>query len=85
LAIKDGEVEFVRDNSSRNVFIMIYLINTITSWDEPPRARHQVAQAVAKNHKVYFIARNEFGVPKILEADIMRLIEPACRSSYQIG
>lgn len=44
---------------------MIYLINTITSWDEPPRARHQVAQALAKNHKVYFIARNEFGLPKL--------------------
>ena len=44
---------------------MIYLINTITSWDEPPRARHQIAQALAKNHKVYFIARNEFGIPKL--------------------
>ena len=44
---------------------MIYLINTITSWDEPPRARHQVAQALAKNYKVYFIARNEFGIPKL--------------------
>ncbi len=44
---------------------MTYLINTITSWDEPPRTRHQVAQALAKNHKVYFIARNKFGVPKL--------------------
>ena len=31
--------------------MMKYLINTITSWDESPRARHRVAQAFAKLHK----------------------------------
>ena len=44
---------------------MKYLINTITYWNEPPRARHQVAEALAKNNEVIFIARNEFGKPKI--------------------
>ena len=44
---------------------MKYLINTITAWDEPPRARHQVAEAIAKNNEVIFIARNERGKPRI--------------------
>ena len=44
---------------------MKYLINTITSWQEPPRARHQVAQALAKNNEVIFVARNEIGMPKL--------------------
>ena len=66
---------------------MIYLINTITSWDEPPRARHQVAQALAKNHKVYFIARNEFGIPKLTWNVInpnLTVIEPYFPVDYRI-
>ena len=66
---------------------MIYLINTITSWDEPPRARHQVAQALAKNHKVVFITRNEFGVPKLTWNVInpnLTLIKPYFPVDYRI-
>lgn len=37
------------------------LINTITSWDEPPRARHQFAEALASFTPVIFIERNKFG------------------------
>ncbi len=44
---------------------MEFLINTITHWDEPPRARHQVAYALAKNHQVVFVAANRVGFPKI--------------------
>lgn len=43
----------------------MFIINTITSWDEPPRARHQVAYALAKKYKVVFVAKNKFGFPKI--------------------
>lgn len=38
-----------------------FLINTVTHWDEPPRARHQVAFALAEKHQVVFVARNNFG------------------------
>ena len=42
-----------------------FLLITKTYWEEPPRVRHQVAQALAKNHKVIFVAANKFGLPKI--------------------
>ena len=43
-----------------------YLINTVsTSWEEPPRARHQVAFELSKYAKVVFVERNRFGVPNI--------------------
>ena len=42
---------------------MVILLNTRTAWDEPPRARHQVAGALAKRHRVYFISQNRFGRP----------------------
>jgi hypothetical protein len=37
------------------------LINTITAWYEPHRARHQLALSLAKNFNIIFIARNELG------------------------
>ena len=40
-----------------------FLINTFTHWEEPPRARHQVAHALAKNYSVVFVAANKFGFP----------------------
>jgi hypothetical protein len=43
----------------------IFLLNTITSWEEPPRARHQLAFALALNHNVIFVTRNKTGLPKI--------------------
>lgn len=42
-------------------FDMVLLINTITAWYEPPRARHQLTYALAKSHNVIFVARNEIG------------------------
>ena len=38
-----------------------FLLITKTYWEEPPRVRHQVAQALAVNHKVVFVAANKFG------------------------
>lgn len=37
------------------------MVNTITDWNEPPRARHQVSYALAKIYKVAFISSNKFG------------------------
>jgi hypothetical protein len=43
-----------------------YLIYpTVTSWDEPPRARHQVAQELVKDGVVYFVEKNRTGRPRI--------------------
>ncbi|HLO59744.1 MAG TPA: glycosyltransferase [Bacteroidales bacterium] len=44
---------------------MKFLINTLTAWDEPPRARHQVAGALAKKYDVVFVSANKKGFPKI--------------------
>lgn len=40
-----------------------FLINTITDWSEPPRARHQVSLELSKKHKVVFINANKIGLP----------------------
>ena len=42
---------------------MKFLFNTRTDWDEPPRARHQLAEALANKHEVVFIANSKMGVP----------------------
>lgn len=40
---------------------LTFLLNTITGWDEPPRARHQVTYALAQYHNVVFVAHNKIG------------------------
>lgn len=41
---------------------MKWIINTITSWDEAPRARHQVTnELIKKDNEVIFIERNKAG------------------------
>ena len=58
---------------------MKFLINTMTPWDEPPRARHQVATALAEAHKVYFVCKNRTGKPHIeisQESENLTLISP---------
>ncbi|RYY87077.1 MAG: glycosyltransferase [Chitinophagaceae bacterium] len=43
-----------------------YLIyTTVTCWDEPPRARHQVAHELKKSGPVYFVEKNKTGRPRI--------------------
>ncbi|CAN5120260.1 hypothetical protein BH09BAC2_BH09BAC2_18120 [soil metagenome] len=42
---------------------MLYTI--VTQWEEPPRARHQVANELKVLGKVYFVERNKFGFPRI--------------------
>jgi hypothetical protein len=43
-----------------------YLIYpTVTSWNEPPRARHQVANELKKDGTVYFVEKNRVGRPRI--------------------
>jgi glycosyltransferase involved in cell wall biosynthesis len=43
-----------------------YLIYTVvTTWNEPPRARHQVTNELKQEGKVYFVERNRVGRPRI--------------------
>lgn len=48
-----------------NLISMEFLINTYSHWEEPPRARHQVAHALARNHSVVFVAANRVGFPRM--------------------
>jgi len=41
----------------------VFLLNTRTPWDEPPRARHQLAYALAERGPVVFVAANSYGRP----------------------
>jgi glycosyltransferase involved in cell wall biosynthesis len=43
-----------------------FLIHTLaTVWNEPPRARHQVANELKKEGIVYFVEKNSIGIPKL--------------------
>lgn len=43
-----------------------YLVyTTLTSWSEPPRSRHQVANVIKKTGIVYFVEKSKVGAPKI--------------------
>ncbi len=64
-----------------------FIINTFTDWAEPPRARHQVAYALAKNHQVIFVAASRLGLPGLNIQDVqknLRVIEPAFPVPFKI-
>lgn len=43
-----------------------YLVyTTVTTWNEPPRARHQVSNELKNDGVVYFVERNKVGRPRI--------------------
>jgi hypothetical protein len=43
-----------------------YLVyTTVTTWNEPPRARHQVTNELKEEGKVYFVERNRVGSPRV--------------------
>lgn len=43
-----------------------YLVyTTVTTWNEPPRARHQVTNELKEDGVVYFVERNNVGRPRI--------------------
>jgi hypothetical protein len=64
-----------------------FLINTITDWSEPPRARHQVTNELSKKHKVIFINANVVGFPKITlkeENENLSILIPRFPFSYKV-
>jgi hypothetical protein len=42
-----------------------YVLYTRTRWNEPQRARHQVAFELSKRHRTYFIEANKIGFPEL--------------------
>lgn len=43
-----------------------YLVyTTVTTWNEPPRARHQVTNELKLGGKVYFVETNKVGRPRV--------------------
>ena len=52
----------------------LFIINTLTAWDEPPRARHQFTFALAGKHKVVFVERSKTGKRKIETSEIQENI-----------
>lgn len=43
-----------------------YLVyTTLTSWNEPPRSRHQITNIIKKQGVVYFVEKSKIGRPKI--------------------
>lgn len=67
---------------------MKWIINTITSWNEAPRARHQVTnELVKKGEEVVFIERNSFGWLKLEKKEItpnFTIITPYFPISYKL-
>lgn len=64
-----------------------FLINTITDWSEPPRARHQVTFELAKRHKVIYISVNKIGLPGFQikqEKENLSVLYPSFPISYKI-
>lgn len=58
---------------------MQLIINTITAWSEPPRARHQITRELLKlNYQIVYIEKNRAGFPRleIREEEKMTLITP---------
>ncbi|NJO68606.1 MAG: hypothetical protein HC830_04420 [Bacteroidetes bacterium] len=50
---------------------MKLIVNTITGWEEPPRARHQLSYALNNlGHTIVFVAKNKIGKPRIEFAQV---------------
>ena len=59
---------------------------TISCWEEPPRARHQVARALTHHGHVIFVARNRIGAPALAERVVEKnitVVEPSWPLDYR--
>jgi hypothetical protein len=66
---------------------IIYILYTRTRWNEPPRARHQVAIELSRKNKTYFIEANKTGFPDIRRLKINKnliLLTPYWPLNYKI-
>ena len=53
----------------------IYLLLTRTDWNEPPRARHQLANSLISHGRVVFVSLNKRGKPSLFKQDTNEGIE----------
>lgn len=65
-----------------------FLIHTLaTGWNEPPRARHQVANELKKEGVVYFVEKNKIGLPRLdverIEPNVY-LLKPSFWMDYRV-
>ncbi len=71
---------------------MRFFVTSLTSWDEIPRARHQVTEALLRaGHEVLFVEKNRCGLPRICsreEKPGLTVISPGfpvvCRYRYRL-
>ncbi len=66
---------------------MDYIINTNSEWDAAPRARHQIAESIAKSHNVYFVAASKIGLPDLNISSVKKrltIITPSFPIDYRI-
>ncbi|HEX3008277.1 MAG TPA: hypothetical protein VHO90_11765, partial [Bacteroidales bacterium] len=64
-----------------------FLINTITDWSEPPRARHQVTSELSKKYKVVFVNANYVGLPRLkkkVERENLTILYPTFPVNFKI-
>jgi glycosyltransferase involved in cell wall biosynthesis len=69
---KDRGQESMGKKSSPPSFIILTYSDF---WDDPPRARHQVAEALAKGYKVSFISANRRGRPRLDRCRVQENLE----------
>ncbi|MGD2033583.1 MAG: glycosyltransferase [Bacteroidales bacterium] len=63
-----------------------FLINTITAWNEPHRARHQFTFAASGKYKTVFVSLNKTGLPRIRISEPepnITLVEPYFPIDYR--
>lgn len=66
---------------------MKFLILTLTSWDEAPRARHQLTRELLKlGHEVFFVEKNATGFPRLVFEKIenLTLVKTSFLPGYKI-
>lgn len=66
---------------------MSFLLFTFTGWDEPPRARHQVAQALTRHGPVLFVEKNRVGPPGLSTTEVsagLTLLTPSWPLDYRL-
>lgn len=64
-----------------------FVINTLTDWDELPRARHQVTLELSKRYKTVFINASHIGFPRVKiveENQNLSILHPYFPVNYKI-
>lgn len=66
----------------------LFMVLTNTDfWEDPPRARHQVTEALMKNYSVFFVSTNRVGMHRIKIQDVderLKVLIPYYPIDYRI-